>query len=45
LGGMTPRIHSVRHIDRDYTKNAPLGMEGRFAVLRHLWRILVRFRG
>jgi hypothetical protein len=31
---MTPRIPSVGDIERDYTKNASLGMEGRFAVLR-----------
>jgi hypothetical protein len=41
---MTPRIHSVDHVERDYTKNAPLGMEGRFAVLRSAQLIFERIR-
>ena len=41
---MTPRIHSVGHVERDYTKNAPLGMEGRFAVLRSAQLIFERIR-
>ncbi len=42
---MTPRIHSVGHIERDYTKNDPFGMRGRFSVYRLVQLILERLEG
>jgi len=41
---MSARIHSEGHIEQDYAKNHPFGMEGGFAALLRFWRILTCLR-
>jgi hypothetical protein len=48
---MNTKIHLDAHnaivasVQRDYRKNGPFGMRGRFSGLRFVQRILTRFRG